>query len=433
MTHLDAILERALSGAVLSAEELEFLLALDDPGACGELYRAAYELKLREVGKGVYLRGLIETSNLCTRDCAYCGIRRSNTAVRRYELALDEIVAGAKLAASFGYGAAVLQGGERSDRRFVDFVTEAVRRIRALPAPPALTLSFGEQTFETYRMWCDAGAERYLLRIETSDPGLYAALHPDSALPARRAALIRLREAGFQVGTGVMIGLPGQSAAMLASMGFPGAGVAADTAILMREGRAPARPVAQERNPPVLGLCISTQRQVVDLDGVRRLIAAVRAAGARVLGIPMNIKTDRALLEKLGVECIPGTTPEAVVEAAAGCDVVLSSRLHLLILAANAGTPGLGIARGSKLANWLSNFGQTVVGSVYDCDWDKVTELVLAAFKGWGEPSRRAADGWGEPSRRAADDWPSIRAAAYERLTNRLEKARTELIARLTS
>ena len=223
-----------------------------------------------------------------------------------------------------------------------------------------------------------------------------------------------------------------QSAAMLASMGFPGAGIAADTAILMREGRAPARPVAQERDPPVsvavscdppvLGLCISTQRQVVDLDGVRRLIAAVRAADARVLGIPMNIKTDRALLEKLGVECIPGTTPEAVVEAAAGCDVVLSSRLHLLILAANAGTPGLGIARGSKLANWLSNFGQTVVGSVYDCNWDKVTEQVLAAFKGWGEPSRRAAD-----------DWPSVRAAAYERLTNRLEKARTELIARLTS
>ena len=211
-----------------------------------------------------------------------------------------------------------------------------------------------------------------------------------------------------------------QSAAMLASMGFPGAGVAADTAILMREGRAAARPVAQQRDPPELGLCISTQRQVADLDGVRRLIAAVRAADARVLGIPMNIKTDRALLEKLGVECIPGTTPEAVVEAAAGCDVVLSSRLHLLILAANAGTPGLGIARGSKLANWLSNFGQTVVGSVYDCDWDKVTEQVLAAFKGWGEPSRRAAD-----------DWPSIRAAAYERLPHRLEKARPEFIARL--
>jgi polysaccharide pyruvyl transferase WcaK-like protein len=210
-----------------------------------------------------------------------------------------------------------------------------------------------------------------------------------------------------------------QSAAKLASMGFPNAGVAADTAILLDS---PHEPRTTNHEPRTLGLCISTQRQVADLDGVRRLIDAVRAADARVLGIPMNVKTDRALLERLGVECIPGTTPEAVMAAAAECDVVLSSRLHLLILAANAGTPGLGIARGSKLANWLSNFGQTVVGSVYDCNWDKVTEQVLAAFKGWGEPSRRAAD-----------DWPSIRAAAYERLTNRLEKARTELIARLTS
>jgi len=206
-----------------------------------------------------------------------------------------------------------------------------------------------------------------------------------------------------------------QSAAMLASMGFPNAGIAADTAILLVDGFSSSSSNSRiSSTSSTLGLCISTQRQVADLDGVRRLNAAVRATGARVLGIPMNIKTDRALLEKLGVECIPGTTPEAVLEAAAECDVVLSSRLHLLILAANAGTPGLGIARGSKLANWLSNFGQTVVGSVYDCNWDKVTEQVLAAFKDRG-------------------DWPSIRTAAYERLANRLEKARTEFIARLTS
>ena len=207
-----------------------------------------------------------------------------------------------------------------------------------------------------------------------------------------------------------------QSAVLLASMGFPGAGVAADTAILLDSPPEPRttnhEPRTTSHEPRTLGLCISTQRQVADLDGVRRLIAAVRAAGARVVGIPMNVKTDRALLERLGVECIPGTTPEAVVEAAAECDVVLSSRLHLLILAANAGTPGLGIARGSKLANWLSNFGQTVVGSVYDCDWDKVTERVLAAFKGRG-------------------DWDAVRADAYARLNERLARARAELIARL--
>ena len=216
MTRLDAILKRALAGATLKEDELEYLLSLDDPAMCEALHQAAYELKLREVGKGVYLRGLIETSNLCVRNCRYCGIRKGNAAVRRYELGLEEIVAGAKLAGDFGYGAAVLQGGERSDARFVDFVTEAVRRIGELPGAPALTLSFGEQTLETYRNWREAGAVRYLLRIETSDPGLYAALHPEGTLEGRKAALARLREAGFQVGTGVMIGLPGQDAAMLA-------------------------------------------------------------------------------------------------------------------------------------------------------------------------------------------------------------------------
>ena len=207
-----------------------------------------------------------------------------------------------------------------------------------------------------------------------------------------------------------------QSAAMLASMGFPGAGVAADSAILAGSDRsvaspkgAPVRGSGAPAASATLGLCISTQRQVADLDGVRRLIAAVRAAGARVLGIPMNVKTDRALLERLGVECIPGTTPEAVVEAAAGCDVVLSSRLHLLILAANAGTPGLGIARGSKLANWLANFGRSVEGSVYDCKWDKVAEHVFAA------PNDRGG-------------WDAVRAKAYAALHGRLEAARKELV-----
>ena len=202
-----------------------------------------------------------------------------------------------------------------------------------------------------------------------------------------------------------------QSAEMLASMGFGGAKVAADSAILLGGGEIPTqrRGDAEDR---VLGLCISTQRQVADLDGLRRMVAAVRDSGAKVLGIPMNPKTDRALLESLGVECIAGDTPDAVMDAAAKCDVVLSSRLHLLILAANAGTPGLGIARGSKLANWLANFGQTVEGGVCDCDWTKVTERVLAALKNRG-------------------GWDAVRDAAYARLNARLEKARTELVEKL--
>ena len=176
--------------------------------------------------------------------------------------------------------------------------------------------------------------------------------------------------------------------------------------------RDPPVAVAASCDPPVLGLCISTQRQVADLAGVGELIAAVRKSGARVLGIPMNPKTDRALLERLDVDCIPGTTPEAVAEAAATCDVVLSSRLHLLILAANVGTPILGIARGSKLANWLDNFGRKVEGSVFDCDWKRVTEHVLAALRDRG-------------------DWDAVCAAAYARLVSRFEKTRGEFIRKL--
>ena len=196
-----------------------------------------------------------------------------------------------------------------------------------------------------------------------------------------------------------------QSAAVLASMGFPGAGVAADTAILLR----PSKVRERTSRVPTLGLCISSQRQVEDLDGVRGMIESVRAVGGRVLGIPMNPKTDRALLDRLGVECIAGGTPEAVIDAAADCDVVLSSRLHLLILAANAGTPILGISRGSKLGNWLANFNRKVEGSVRDCDWGAVTRHVLAEFADRG-------------------DWDNMRAAAYARLDARLEKARAEFV-----
>lgn len=199
-----------------------------------------------------------------------------------------------------------------------------------------------------------------------------------------------------------------QSAEMLASMGFSNAGIAADSAILCGARNASSRPPAK----PTLGLCISTQRQVSDLEGVKGMIAKVRAGGAEVVGIPMNPKTDRALLETLGVECIPGDTWQDVCEAAAQCSVVLSSRLHLLILAANVGTPVLGIARGSKLANWLANFGRTVEGSVYDCDWEKVTRRILAQLQDRG-------------------DWDDVRSAAYSRLSERLENARRELIAKL--
>jgi len=204
-------------GRELAVDEIARLLAVDDPDTEGELLAAARRVRLAEVGSKVYLRGLVEVSNRCRRDCLYCGIRRSNAEVRRFSLTRSEVLADVRRAVELGYAAVVLQGGERSDEAFCRFVEETVRAIRELPRAPGITLSFGEESPDVYRRWHDAGAARYLLRIESTDPALFGRIHSaESSFAERAAALDRIREAGFQVGTGVMIGLPGQSTEMLA-------------------------------------------------------------------------------------------------------------------------------------------------------------------------------------------------------------------------
>jgi len=196
----------------------EQLLALTDPEDTARLYRQAYAVKQDQVGTKVYYRGIIEFSNVCTKDCFYCGIRRDNPKLKRYTMSGREIVDCAKAAWQFGYGSIVLQSGERSDPAFVSFVTDVLRRIHAeTNGELGITLSLGEQTPDTYHRWFEAGARRYLIRIETSNRELYRKLHPeDHDFDRRLACLAALREIGFQVGTGVMIGLPGQTCADLA-------------------------------------------------------------------------------------------------------------------------------------------------------------------------------------------------------------------------
>ena len=201
-----------------SREEIAFLLALTDAEDIGKLYQRAYQVKMKHVGNTVYLRGIVEFSNICEKDCNYCGIRRSNRAVKRFQMAREEIVEAAVWAYESNYGSAVLQSGERSDPAFVDFVEETLVAIKQrTDGQLGITISLGEQSPETYQRWFDAGAHRYLLRIETSNPELYASLHPaDHSFEKRVRCLGYLKEAGYQVGTGVMIGLPGQSIADLA-------------------------------------------------------------------------------------------------------------------------------------------------------------------------------------------------------------------------
>lgn len=180
---------------------------------------AAEQTLLKNCGDTVRLRGLIEFSNRCVADCHYCGIRRSNRAPKRYTLTLDEIVETARWCGEKGYGSVVLQSGERRDARFTRFISEAIRAIKAatrsedLPQGVGITLCVGEQSADTYATWFADGAHRYLLRMESSSPKLFAALHPPSQTYASRVQCLKtLKTLGYRVGTGVMIGLPGQTA-----------------------------------------------------------------------------------------------------------------------------------------------------------------------------------------------------------------------------
>ena len=208
---IDSIVKKALSGPrALSVEELAELVSLVDEGATREVRAAAYELKCRHCGKTVSMRGLIEIGNVCAKDCLYCGIRKSNATLSRYRLTADEIERMARVSALQNYGSLVLQGGEIEGEAHTAFIEDCLRRIA--PLNLGVTLSLGEQTEEVFRRWKDAGAARYLLRIETSNPTLYGRLHPADHSWGRRVECLRaLRRCGYQVGTGVMSALPWQT------------------------------------------------------------------------------------------------------------------------------------------------------------------------------------------------------------------------------
>jgi biotin synthase len=201
-----------------TTDDLVLLLAAESQEAQHALHAAAYRVKSRVVGRVVFLRGLIEMSNQCRRNCHYCGIRRANSEVNRFTLTAEEIVAAAQKARDFGYGSIVLQGGELQGSRHVDFIADTLEQIHAVTnGELGVTLSLGEQTRSTYHRWREAGAHRYLLRMETTDRDLYRELHPDHPdWERRRQCLDDLRTEGYQVGTGVMIGLPGQRLRQLA-------------------------------------------------------------------------------------------------------------------------------------------------------------------------------------------------------------------------
>ncbi len=174
-----------------------------------DLLAAADAARRRCCGDAVHVRGIIEFSSHCSRRCAYCGLRRDNAALPRYLMPADAIADVAADAAEQGVRTIVLQSGE-SDAWQPDWLADVVRRVKAR-ADAAVTLCVGVRPLRDLRLWRQAGADRYLLKHETANPRLYEQLHPDSTLEERLAALARLRDLDYQVGTGNIIGLPGQS------------------------------------------------------------------------------------------------------------------------------------------------------------------------------------------------------------------------------
>lgn len=199
---------------LFTRENLVTLLRAE--GADGMLLlQKAAEMKLQRVGNKVYFRGLIELSNVCEKDCLYCGIRKSNDKVLRYNLNDLEVLKAAQFALRERYGSIVIQSGEVTNDHFAERIERLLVHIRNMSDNKlGITLSFGEQSEEVYKRWFDAGAHRYLLRIESSNPELYRRLHPEDGLHTfqqRLTALHHLKKIGYQTGTGVMIGTPFQT------------------------------------------------------------------------------------------------------------------------------------------------------------------------------------------------------------------------------
>jgi biotin synthase len=179
------------------------------------LFKKSTEIKEKYIGKKVWFRGLIEFSNICSKDCLYCGIRKGNKNLKRYNLTDNEILTAAKFAYDNRYGSIALQSGEVESNLVTDRIEVLLHKIKELShGELGITLSVGEQNPEVYQKWFDAGAHRYLLRIEATNETLYRKIHPENQkhdFNRRLACLKSLQDIGYQTGTGVMIGLPFQT------------------------------------------------------------------------------------------------------------------------------------------------------------------------------------------------------------------------------
>ena len=191
----------------------EIIDILNDESQNEWLFALADKIRKENVGDEVHLRGLIEFSNICKCQCKYCGLRSPNKNLDRYRILPDEIILYAKKAVDMGYKTIVLQSGE--DEFYTkDTMCNIINKIKEMDV--ALTLSIGEKSYEEYKAFKDAGADRYLIRIETTDKNLYKKMHPNMDFDNRLRCLKDLKKLGYEVGTGCLVGLPEQTVESLA-------------------------------------------------------------------------------------------------------------------------------------------------------------------------------------------------------------------------
>lgn len=206
------IIKKAQLTQNLSKEEIIALLSTSSFDQ--ELYKAADETRQKFVGDCIHLRGLIEFSNICKQNCLYCGLRRDNTNVHRYRLTSEEIIDFAQKAKAYGYKTVVMQSGE--DAFFTtEKLAPILKEVKKLDL--AITLSIGERTYDEYKQLKEAGADRFLIRIETTDQELYKEFHPNMNFQNRLECLKSLKDLCYEVGTGCLVGLPGQTLESLAN------------------------------------------------------------------------------------------------------------------------------------------------------------------------------------------------------------------------
>lgn len=211
---IETVLERIGSAPTPDRADLIRILRIADPVEMASLTGFADAVRRRSVGDGVLLRGIIEFSNVCRNTCQYCGLNRRNTRLARYRLTRDQILEAVRNICEAGIKTIVLQSGEEDNLDAV-WLREVIAAIRS-SLDAAITLCVGERSRQEYQMWKEAGADRYLLKIETSDPALYGALHPGMSFENRIRCLEDLAALGYQVGSGNLVGLKGQTVESLA-------------------------------------------------------------------------------------------------------------------------------------------------------------------------------------------------------------------------